>query len=235
MLKRTGYSLVILALLGGRAAATEIDLDNVPEVEILTQQSHWYGKLFVGAAMSRLSGTYLGAFETVNSHTQTKNHKTSFLAGAGVGYRFNDVWRGDFTFDYRSVEHFSFDNKAHSLVTRAPLESYVFLINGYADLLTFKNVSPYIGVGLGTAAHHFNKLQSSYTHDQLNSKIHWSVAWAATAGFGVKLSHRTVLDIAYSYSDLGDAVEWREGNGGDIALHHNVAHDIKIGVRYRFD
>ena len=100
-----------------------------------------------------------GANESFNNTTIS----SSELADFGVGYRVNNWFRGDVTFEYRDGGHFQ------SLYTlnnpnageygisqlldfyRANISSAIGLVNAYADLGTWYGVTPFVGGGVGVA------------------------------------------------------------------------------------
>lgn len=227
--------MAVMAIISGisGAKAADIDLDQVPEVAIASNANHWYGKVFAGGAITdHAKVLQQQSFETIHN-----NMGNAFIAGFGAGYRLTDLLRADVSYEYRAKNSMTGISNLNNIEThyQGDTSAHVFMANGYFDMGTVKNITPYLGAGLGTSgnkAAHF-VMKNSVENAQLSSATNWDFAWAVHAGFGVKLNPTMTLDIGYSYSDFGNA---KTGNddGKQINLNHLTSNDIKIGLRYAF-
>ena len=176
------------------------------------------------------------------------------LADVGVGYQFNNYFRADITGEYRSdsklVAQSSYTNAFCAIGTcydgyAASLKTGLFLLNGYVDLGTWYNVTPYIGVGVGTAV---NSL-SNYTDTSFSTSgygaapgtaTHVGFAYAGMAGFSYALTRNFKLDFGYRYVDMGRISSNAIVCSSLPDCHYESQHfhlasnDIRLGLRYIF-
>lgn len=232
---------VMSFLLANWAEAADIDLDKVPEVAITSESYSLYLKGYAGLSMADINR--LGRFDDdANAHDYHWKNKgdmdNAFLGGVGVGARLNDIVRLDGTIEYRAKNTVTGRDRNFSDVRKyeGDVQSTVLLANAYADLLTYHDITPYVGAGIGMSANHVSDFEVDTNSDnyQTSSKTKWDFAWAIHAGFGIKLSPRVIFDIGYSYSDLGDAKTSDFSGSGSIKLDHLTSHDVKFGIRYAF-
>lgn len=238
-----------VALIGGAisvlgsitALAGDIDLDKVPEVAIASETVPFYLKGYVGVSMA--DADHLDKFPSfgVDSDYHWKNKSDmdgAFLGGVGLGYRMNDIVRIDGTVEYHAKNKMSARDQNFSNIRKyeGNASSIVLMANAYADLFTYHNVTPYIGAGIGASANRMNDFEVDVgsDHYEASSKTNWDIAWAIHAGVGVKLSRNVILDIGYSYSDLGDANTGDFSKEATLKLDHLTSHDVKVGIRYAF-
>lgn len=232
----------VMSLLSvNRAAAAEIDLDKVPEVAITSESHSFYLKGYAGLSMADINR--LGRFDNdANAHDYRWKNRgdmdNAFLGGVGIGARLNDIVRLDGTIEYRAKNTVTGSDRNFSdrRQYEGDVQSTVLLANVYADLLTYHNVTPYVGTGIGASANHvsdFDVAADSVDY-KASTKTKWDLAWALHAGIGVRLSPRIIFDIGYSYSDLGDAKTGNFSGTSSIKLDHLTSHDVKFGIRYAF-
>ncbi|WP_297323078.1 outer membrane beta-barrel protein [uncultured Bartonella sp.] len=223
------------------AHATDIDLDKVPEVAISTESFPFYFKGYTGAEIGKINKivTLNSAAEPANyrqnSHSDMDN---AFLGGIGLGYRLNDISRFDGTIEYRAKNTVTKSEQSPKYLTKyeGDVASTVIMANAYVDLLTYHNITPFIGAGIGASANQASgfTVDTSIDDYKASSKTKWDVAWALHAGFGIKLSRNVIFDIAYSYTDLGEARTSEFDGMNVIKLDHLTSHDVKFGIRYAF-
>jgi opacity protein-like surface antigen len=183
------------------------------------------------------------------------------IAGVGAGYQFNSYFRADVTGEYRFDSKLtSFNSYTNSscgnLFNVASATCYdgyagsvhtaLFLVNGYVDLGTWYNVTPYFGVGVGTAVNTLSYLNDTSLTAQggfgttNGSNTHANLAWAAMAGFSYSLTRNLKLDVGWRYVDMGrvssDAVVCNNLNGCHYESQHFHldANDVRLGLRYVF-
>jgi opacity protein-like surface antigen len=128
------------------------------------------------------------------------------------------------------------------------LSSYDILVNGYIDLGTWYNVTPYVGAGVGVSFGHYSTSSSyvqangigyqvTYTDPKYNttfynnfnrtsSGTYYNFAYALMAGVAIDVYDHTKLDIGYRYLNLGKIA------GVSNTLYSN---EIRAGIRYMID
>jgi opacity protein-like surface antigen len=126
----------------------------------------------------------------------------------------------------------------------------LILANAYVDLGTWWCITPFIGAGVGGARVSISNFTdtgvnsipfSTVSYASAPTGSQWNFAWAAHAGLAHKVSPNLVLELAYSYVDLG------EGRTGVLSTYNGTttnnvfkfkditSHDLMLGVRYNFD
>ena len=180
------------------------------------------------------------------------------IVDGGVGYQFNRYFRADVTGEYRfgaayrSVETYAggVNFNPGSDGYKGNISSGVILLNGYVDLGTWYCITPYVGVGVGTAFNTFsgvtdyNLSNNGVASGSSSSNTHTSLAYAFMAGFTYNLTQNLKLDLGYRYLDLGRATSGAINCYGGTAVcgdnsrerqsYHLASHDIRLGMRYMF-
>jgi opacity protein-like surface antigen len=181
------------------------------------------------------------------------------LAGLGVGYEFNDWFRGDITGEYRfskgfkAFERVDFDAGGVPGVTRETVHGdysgFLFLANAYIDLGTWLGVTPFVGAGAGLAHNRlFGFSGQSITEIPVGGTASpsagWfgdgsstSFAWALHAGFAYDVTPSFVVEMAYRYANLG---EMRTGvvdcfcgqTFSPLKVKDVESHDFRVGMRW---
>lgn len=191
----------------------------------------------------------------------TQDSSTAFFAGVGVGYRFNNWFRIDGTFEYRGGKTIGATDLVYNRwiggdqynTYKGNLTSMVALFNAYVDLGTWNCLTPYIGAGIGYASNRITGL----TDQGIQNDTRWAnlyvptlgtggdgtksgLAWALMAGVGYEVNKNLTLEVGYRYLNLGDAESGRitygfgAGSGGPLKVKSIDSHDIKIGMRWNF-
>ncbi len=188
--------------------------------------------------------------------------------GIGVGYEFNDRFRADITGEIRGTEGFAavdkyfFDCAAAGLASgscggggiimrnnmwRGSLTSQVVMANVYANIGTWRGITPFIGGGVGVA---FNRVHGVSDFDPsdlggggfASDNTTTSFAWNVQAGLGYDISDNLVIETTYRYIDLGDAesgalcalpVNCPVGALAPLVIDDITAHEIRLGLRWR--
>jgi len=219
----------------------------------------WYLRGYIGMTNQRHKGldslAIQNALNTPAMEYQWLDRgsfSSSGLVGGGVGFALNQWLRGDVTVEYRMPSKFTaldtFINQGTGLSNvndyRARKSELLFLANAYADLGLYGAITPYVGAGIGTSR---NTISGFVDHNpqtgvSLTGATHsqWQLAWALHAGIGVDLNERTTLDVGYSFTHLGNArtgaISSNDGVDYDPFTFRNLhSHDIKVGLRYRFN
>jgi opacity protein-like surface antigen len=183
---------------------------------------------------------------------------TSFV-GFGVGYSWNNWLRIDVTGEHRANAKFKvlgsytefcpggrcFDqyDAFHS--------SNVFLANAYVDFGTWWCLTPFVGVGIGTAYHKINSASDvGFISDGTTGfgfastdSTGWTMAWAAHAGLAYNVSQNFKVEFAYRYLSMGApstaVIDCNSigcaNTGGPAAsytLKNMTSQDLRIGMRW---
>lgn len=188
---------------------------------------------------------------------------SSMFFGLGVGYKFNDWFRADFTGEYRGKSNFHGSDNVRAPNGTFSVDNYsgsksewVFMANAYVDLGTWYGFTPYVGAGVGAARITITGFRddgliyqscaigscafpsTAYAEDA--SK--WNFAWAVHAGLTYKVTQAMSIDLGYRYIDLGNATtgatrafDGSFSNGGPFTFNHIYSHDVKLGVRWMLD
>jgi opacity protein-like surface antigen len=174
--------------------------------------------------------------------------QNSWAVGGGVGYRFNNWFRADWTFDYRNSINVAgqavVPNAACAAVLNGCAVTYkstqtrwASLVNGYVDISTGSLVTPYVGGGVGSShlAENGSAIYSNF------AALNWSVAgksvssfaWALMAGIAVDVAPHTQMDLGYRFLSMGTA-SYVAPIGG-VATKSLYANEFRLGFRYTPD
>jgi opacity protein-like surface antigen len=192
-----------------------------------------------------------------------KDIKDTFLIGAGIGYQWSNWLRFDFTGEYRADVKFkalgSYVNFPNPGLGRAAdlydgdHSAVVLLANVYLDLGTWWCLTPFVGVGAGTAYHRTAALTDiGINTDGLGASAYgfanqdhtqWNFAWAAHAGVAYNVTNNVKIEFAYRYLNMGN-VNTAEvlcgtsgcGTGGGPRAYYTLtnfySNDFRIGMRF---
>jgi opacity protein-like surface antigen len=227
----------------------------------------WYlrGDVGVGALqMSDWRSTLQPYDETGQPFSGTLGSATKYVgdqgfAGGGVGYQFNSWFRADLTGEYRTDANYhayipnAYNNGTCANGTNclfavdsynANIGSTVFLANGYLDLCNCSGITPFVGFGVGFAAHRFTGLTdiglgaSNGGYGVAPDASPVEFAWAAMAGLGFNITPNLKLEIGYRYLDMGrlssNPIQCANPQGCFLERHSfNLAsNDVRLGFRY---
>jgi opacity protein-like surface antigen len=213
--------------------------------------SGWYLRGDIGfsnQSVGKLFSTQDATAETFQN--VDKGFDAAPLFGLGIGYYFNDWLRFDVTGEYRGKANFhgmdiySNGGGFHDDHYSASKSEWTFLLNGYVDLGTWYNVTPFVGAGVGFSRNtisSFRDLGLSTGSDAFaNPASKWNFAWALHAGLAYKVSKNFTIELAYRYIDLGNAITDNavtfDGNVfPPFEFQHLTSHDIKLGLRFNLD
>lgn len=221
----------------------------------------WYLRGYIGLTNQRYRGLDSNSIQDVvnfpgSDFTWVDRGRfgSSGLIGGGVGYEINQWLRGDVTVEYRHDSRFSaLDRWNRGGDPADPVTNHytarkselLFLANAYADLGTYYGMTPYVGAGIGTSRNTISGFRDYAPNDDIVNTAanhsQWQLAWALHAGLGVDLTDQATLDIGYSFTHLGNgrtgAVTPADPDfPNDPFVFRNLySHDIKVGLRYRFN
>ncbi len=237
--------------------------------------SGWYIRGDIGATqLPKITNTSAPLYA---APTETIDHGShvGYDASLGAGYQFNRWFRSDLIADFHQPVASSFSSASGSVpcttgiyyTTNAngtttqhttdggcsgayagKIHSYDVLLNGYLDLGTWYNVTPYVGAGVGLSFGHYQTASTYaqfdgtpyniyYTDPQTGATFHghydhqssgtyYNFAWALMAGAAIDIYDHTKLDIGYRYLNLGRI----SGVSGTL-----YSHEVRAGVRYMID
>jgi opacity protein-like surface antigen len=256
----TAASFVVLLATGAQAA----DMPAYYEPEPIQEYGGWYLRGDIGASnqfVNDFSSPYWdqiagGAFPDAVYLLQD-DFDASFFIAAGFGYKINDMFRVDFTGEYRFESDFhGLDNYDTNFQTTPGIdgtnqytgtkEEAVFLFNAYYDLPSWGIMTPYIGAGVGAAwikLSDFTDYNPTFNATGLSGEVtEWNLAGAAYAGLAFEINDRLTFDVGYRFLYLGDISTENllrpDGTDGDynpFDFEGIASHDVKVGLRYMFN
>jgi opacity protein-like surface antigen len=220
---------------------------------VIEEFSGWYLRGDIG--FSNQSVGSLGDANYANYisvQTVNKSFDSAPFGGIGIGYSFNNWLRFDVTGEYRGSANFhGFEigtdgGGPHDDNYSGSKSEWTFLLNGYVDLGTWYNLTPFIGAGIGTSRNtisNFTDIGESTGNDSYaGTASKWNFAWALYAGVGYNLTKNVTLEFAYRYIDLGNATTGDQiGYDGTNNLYnpkefnHLTSNDFKLGLRFNLD
>ena len=171
----------------------------------------------------------------------------------GVGYEFNNWLRFDATAEYRNKDSFVFwggyttacpNPFAQCLdVYNGYISSWVFLANAYVDLFTWCGLTPFVGVGVGTAANTlagFSDVGIPTGGAGVGPSVtDWNLAWAIHAGLSYTINEHLKLELAYRFLNMGSVqgpINCVGGCNPDSYRFHTLkSQDLMLGFRWMFE
>lgn len=132
---------------------------------------------------------------------------SSFIIGAGVGYKLPMGFRVDITYDNRSGYNLSGSDPAGTAFDPKTTAN-TGMVNAYYDLpfTIGERVKPYIGAGIGRSKNKVNNINWSDPPNfagQVPGGTQTSTAWQFTIGADIRVNEHWVLDVGYRHTDLG--------------------------------
>jgi opacity protein-like surface antigen len=223
----------------------------------------WYLRGDIGFSNQKVNDLHYGresAYSQLTSFDQQSSFDSAGIFGVGAGYRFNSWFRADVTGQYRGNSNFKaidrFTGTAGGVAYSgtdnygASKSEWLVMANAYVDLGTWWCITPFIGAGVGTARvsianftdNGINSLPfSTVSYASAPTGSQWNFAWAAHAGLAYNINPNLVLELAYSYVDLG------QGQTGVLSTYNGIttnnvfkfkditSQDLKLGVRWNLD
>lgn len=224
-------------------------IDYIPEPDPIPYGG-WYLRGDIGMKVYQAPKASLNYPGVVGTHINESLDST-FLVGAGVGYRWNGWFRTDATVDYEFKAGFDADAECLTVPCggggvysreSADIDAWTVMLNAYFDLGTWHSVTPYVGAGAGAAYVSTSNLVSRNpdgtvsTHDGDGK---WNFAWALMAGAAFDLSPNMTLDAGYQFRSLGSAhssVLTSVSTGTERVKYEDIyAHELRVGLRYNFN
>jgi len=168
--------------------------------------------------------------------------------GFGIGYRSHDWLRFDLTSEYRARSNlrataiYTCTSGACSDALTGELRSVVTLLNGYFEIGSWHDLTPYIGMGAGLAHHRFGPVTlptgTNHSATTTDTRARNRLALAAMMGAAYDISERVKLDIGYRYLYAGRIESGTFDcttsgdicNGGTQSLRMG-SHEVRFGLR----
>jgi opacity protein-like surface antigen len=238
------------------AHAADLPVKALPPVEEFVSASGWYLRGDIGITNQQFHRLHQRLYDVPGTIVEPVGFgwDSASLFGLGVGYKFNNWFRGDITGEYRSranfhgSDHVTFPGGEGVDNYSGSKSEWVVLANAYFDLGTWWCVTPYIGAGVGMANIRidgfrddgFNNFGISTAYAANSDK--WNFAWAAHAGISYQVTPAMAIDLGYRYLSMGDgttgatrAFDNSFTNGGPFTFRNINSHDLKLGVRWMLD
>jgi opacity protein-like surface antigen len=188
--------------------------------------------------------------QKLNNGQEYPNYKPkrANVFDVGVGYYVNDHFRADITFsnrDYKINSEISTGPETNQSATNQKIRSTALMLNGYYDIGTFGNFTPYLSAGVGVALNKAGELDYAFSEGNISysQQTTTNLAYQIGAGTAVKLTDRVSLDFNYKFLNMGSA---KTGRGlsvptstGGISAQNPVtaklkAHEFMAGIRFDF-
>jgi len=218
--------------------------------------SGWYLRGDIGFSNQQVGSLFNENYSRFDSVTNIdRGFDAAPLFGLGIGYNINNWLRVDATGEYRARANFHGLDIGHTIVA-SPLNDWpdrytgskyewTFMFNGYVDLGTWWNFTPFIGAGVGFSRNSITNFGDVNVAFPVNADAHgdtaskWNFAWAVHAGVGYRLTPAATIELAYRYIDLGDATTGTMFGYTGVAdtpfeFRHLTSQDLKLGLRYNF-
>jgi opacity protein-like surface antigen len=222
--------------------------------------SGWYLRGDIGfsnQSVGSLFNANYGGYDSVQN--VNKSFDAAPLFGIGVGYYFNNWLRFDVTGEYRGNANFHGLDIGHLGAASSPdrytasKSELTFLFNGYVDIGTWNNLTPFVGAGVGMSRNTISNfgdvsictIPGCTTSDaSAATASKWNFAWALYAGLGYKVTKNVTIEFSYRYIDLGDAETGTLiGYDGTLCscspnpmqFKHLTSNDFRLGVRFNLD
>ncbi|MBS8260944.1 porin family protein [Roseibium polysiphoniae] len=170
----------------------------------------------------------------------------AWMIGVGVGYQFTDYFRGDLTIDYETKAKYSGRGPCVCVapgysIENADIDVWTVMLNGYVDIGTWHNITPYVGAGIGASyvnVSGYNSVNPDGTTPSYDgSNGEWNLAWALMAGASYAVTNNWSVDAGYQYRNLGTGKSVKIHDAGNTRVEFKdiTAHEFRLGARYTFD
>jgi opacity protein-like surface antigen len=220
----------------------------------------WYLRGDIGFSNQRVKDLHYGresAYSQLTSFQQQSEFDAAGIFGLGFGYRFNNWFRADLVGQYRGNANFKATDRFTGTAGGVPYNGvdnyggskseWLVMANGYVDLGTWWGITPFIGAGVGgarvsianftdTGTNSLPFTTTGFASAPTGSK--WNLAWAVHTGLAYNVTQNLVLELAYSYIDLGQGQtgvlsDYTGATTNNVFRFRDItSHDLKLGVRW---
>jgi len=254
----TALSLSILGASLAPAGAADLGYGSIKDVPPPPVSGRaWYLKGTIGMKNAEPGSIWRDEFSSGDFTVHHTDIKTTALFGMGIGVEHSRWLRFDVTGEYRGKQLFvafdTYDNGGPCPGTgcgsnehQADLESWLGLFNAYIDIGTWRGITPYVGAGIGIASidvqgyTDINTPQAGFAFSARDNST-TNFAWALYAGLSYDVTEQFTVDLAYRYTDLGDAESGPVRTYLDpttvpgLEIRDITSHDLLLSARYRLD
>ncbi|HEY8267995.1 MAG TPA: outer membrane beta-barrel protein [Xanthobacteraceae bacterium] len=247
-------AVVASALTLQPARAADMPMPYIP-APVVEEYGGWYLRGYIGMSNQQFRGLDHVLFATAPGFTwiDTGGFSSAPFFGGAVGYQYNSWLRFDFSAEYRGGANFK---ALDSFLAPGPVvntndytaikKEWLFLFNAFADLGTWRSITPYVGAGLGFA----NVTISNFRDTNViagggayaDTGSQWNFAWALYAGLAYKVTPTFSVDLGYRFVSLGDGKTGILTNldGTCTACQPMYfrgiySHDVMLGMRWMLD
>ncbi len=163
-------------------------------------------------------------FATGVAINENQEVKDGFAIQSGFGWQFYERFRTEFSIDYAFLKL-----RTTPLSTiRTDLPSWSMMATGYIDLFRVSSFSPYVGAGFGVAKNHAKDLEVEGV--AVPSDKDFRLAYQYIGGVAMALPKNLMLDLSYSYMDLGRYSAEQKG----VFDYDLKIRKVMLGLRYHF-
>jgi opacity protein-like surface antigen len=250
-------ALAVVASFAAMSGARSADMPLAPPPPDF---SGWYLRGDIGFTNQMVGSLFnVNYADFVSVSNIDKGFDAAPLFGLGIGYTINNWLRVDVTGEYRGKANF------HGLDVGAlpgggfaddryfaSKSEWLLLLNGYVDLGTWWNITPFIGAGVGMSRNTISNFgdvsiclnslgcaAAGGSDAYAGTASKWNFAWALHAGLAYQIWRNATIELSYRYVDLGDA------RSGDLVrfdgtnlfynpmeFNHLTSHDVRLGARF---
>jgi opacity protein-like surface antigen len=176
-------------------------------------------------------------YANLTSLNQTAQFDTAGIFGVGVGYQFNNWFRGDVTAQYRGNSNFKGTDRINGLVAgnftangatqaysgtdsySASKSEVLVLANAYVDLGTWWCVTPFVGAGVGAA----RVTISNFTDNGINNLQQNAAGLFSVGGPPVASS-----------ANASSASKWNFAWAAHTGLAYKVSPNVTMELAYSY-
>ncbi len=244
---RTGLVALALTL---AAPVTMAPAQEINSIYVTPKLSYVYQKGDMSSGNWHNGGWHTGA---VGGNDNDNGFGIGVAVGTDLGYYYEVPVRVELEYMYRTEAEFGQGARSVSVFGAGgpatltasqnfKVSAHSLMANGFFDINTQTDFTPYLGAGLGLA-YLDTDYRSGITMNNIpigasSSDGSWNFAWSLMAGVGYSINENLTLDLGYRYIDLGsgDAGTFNASNGG-ISYSGSpsvdyTAHELGLGLRF---
>ena len=215
MLRKMVYSLVLAAFLA------------LPAFSVAEAAGVYVTPKFIDSLQNTGS---VGGDDGVSSKT-----RNSVGGGVAVGLHMREYsgmpLRVEFEYATRTKTNASWDSGLNrDMNLKAAWQVQTFQFNGYWDIDTGTNFTPYVGAGIGASAI-YESMTSGDGWRHHSSDTNMGLAWNVGAGVAYAFTENLALDVGYRFAGFGYG---HLKHQGDEVYNYMTANEFMAGLRISF-
>ncbi len=221
------FSSLVLENICAKADGIAVQENDSPKYQNMEKRRGFYGKIRGGISTPR--------------DKKNVDFRGRPVAGIGLGYDFNDLFRSDVELSCRDI---SASNASQSYDLKGG-RNISMILNGYINLTDSKDgLIPYLSFGVGYGINKPKSFSVQTTNKEFiqRGKRKGSLVWNAGVGGLLQINQSTGIDVGYQYISLGDfkgnlSVVKSGTNGepiGQTKLKQVHSHEFQLGFIIRF-